>query len=88
MITKKANASNLAMRFYVSDGWTKAELDACCVRGEFNIHFPEDVDQYYSLDVVSSYDVDKLLPLISGIRRAFADQYDKTDRELLVAMNW
>ena len=85
---KVANTSNLAMRFYVRDGWGKAELDACCTRGEFNIHFPEDVEQYYSLDIGGSYDVDKLLPLISEIERRFSEQHQKTDRQLLEAMNW
>jgi len=85
---KVATACSLAMRFYVRHGWTKEELDACCTRGEFNIHFPQDVDQYYTLDIASSYDVDKLLPLISKIDRMFGEQHDKTDRELLIERNW
>lgn len=85
---KIANTSNLAMRFYVKDGWTKTELDACCHKGEFNIHFPGDVDRYYSLDIGGSYDVDKLLPLISNIERRFKEQSERTDRQLLEDMNW
>ena len=83
---KKASASSLAMRFYVRDGWTKEELDLCCVRGEFKIHFPKDTDQYYTLTAYSSYDVDKLVNKISEINNPFDKHLSK--RQLLESRNW
>lgn len=83
---KKASASSLAMRFYVSDGWTKEELDLCCVRGEFQVHFPGDERQYYTLTAYSGYDVDKLMDKISEIHNPF--DKEMTKRQLLEDRNW
>jgi len=85
---KAAVASNLAMRFYISDGWTKEELDECCVQGCFDNNWPDDANPYYILNRQGSYDVEKLLAKISKIRRAFPEQHDLTDRELLEQQNW
>ena len=84
---KIAHTSNLAMRFYVSDGWTKEELDACIVRGEFIIAHPEDSRPYFSIAPYDRYDATKLLVKISEIRRGFSNQ-NPVDYELLEEMNW
>ena len=74
------------MRFYVRDGWTKEELDMCCIRGEFKVHFPHDADQYYMLTAYSGYDVDKLMTKISEIHNPF--DKEMTKRQLLEDRNW
>lgn len=88
VMKKVAHTSNLAMRFYVRDGWTKGELDECIVRGEFIIAHPEDTNPYYSIGPHDSYDSKKLLEKISKIKRGFDDQNQYSDYELLEHMNW
>ncbi len=57
------------MRFYIFDGWTKEELDICCVRGEVTNFHPEDTDPYFMLDHrrSSAFDAVKLVELVSEI---------------------
>ena len=84
---KIARTSNLAMRFYELDGWTKDELDSLCTSGSFSCKFPDDQDKYWILDTGSAYDVDKMMEAISEVQFAFKDQV-KSKRAILEEMNW
>lgn len=91
MIKKKPiRTSNLAMRFYVHDGWTKEELDSLCVRGEVKCFHPDDRYPYFTLDhnQASRFDAEKLLERTSEIDRAFPDQEVYSDLELIHHFNW
>lgn len=83
---KIIRTSNLALRFYLKDGWTKEELDGCCSQGEVNIHTITDEYPYYILDPGASFDTDKLLAITAKVHRAFEDQERYSDKELIVLL--
>lgn len=63
--------SNLAMRFYIRDGWTKELLDSCCIDdGSVHCFHPKDMEPYYVLDhrKYSAFDATKLVKHVSEIR--------------------
>jgi hypothetical protein len=60
----KIKSSHLALRFYVSDGWTMEEVQKYCIRG--TIHPPREEDkafnlEYFTPDVNSIMDNLKML---------------------------
>jgi hypothetical protein len=75
------------MRFYTGDGWTKEELMACIKTGSVQMGFPDDPNPYYTLEVGSQFDVDKLAEKISKVYRAFDDQPEDI-KELIKHFNW
>ena len=89
---KPIKSSSLALRFYVKDGWTKEELDSCCIQGEVKLSFIDDSIeyQYYILDHLqnSRFDVDKLMEKMSVLVRAFDDRPNETDGEFIKKFNW
>lgn len=86
---KVVSSSNLALRFYLRDQWTKAELDACCKFGEVLISHPKDgKNAYFTLaDPSYSFDIDKLMKLTAKVDRAFNDYPNESDYEFLKRMN-
>lgn len=90
MKKKPVVVSSHCLRFYESDGWTKEELDKCCVKGEVHCAHPEDEDPYLTLngDVGSCFDIKKLKARISKVERCFRDQESMTDDEILEEYNW
>lgn len=68
--------SNLAMRFYKDDGWTKDELIDCLENGEIDYKegCPGLCSGYYILPVGSRFDRKKLQPLVSEVITAFPEQ--------------
>lgn len=89
-LKKVAKTSNLTIRFYCHDGWTKEELDACCDKGEVYCAHPSDVHPYWTLDhrQGSRFNPDKLLKKLERIDRRFDDQNVFTDKELIEHFNW
>lgn len=87
---KTISSSNLTLRFYVRNGWTKEELDDCCTKGEVYMAHPDDIDPYYTLDPKqgSAFDIKKLLSLASEVVRAFDDRPWETDEEFCERFNW
>lgn len=87
---KPIRMSNLAMRFYIHDGWTKEELDGLCIRGEVKCFHPQDIRPYFTLDhnLASQFDAEKLLAKTSKIVRAFSDQNQYSDLDLIKRYNW
>jgi hypothetical protein len=75
------------LRFYMSDGWTKEELDGYCERGEVKCAHPDDADPYYTLASGSSFDLNRLIVAASGVHRAFDDYPHETDLQFLTRMN-
>jgi len=86
---KVVRSSNLALRFYVSDGWTKEELMELLVgdTGDFLIR-PMDPEPYYILTVGSRLDPEKLLAKTSKLVRAFNDHPWQSDLQFMMKYNW
>ena len=90
MIKKPIRSTHLLLRFYVSDGWTKEELDSCCVRGEVHVPFHKDTEPYYTLKHGSAFNPKKLLDRTSKIHR-WAERSiigDISDEQYIEDMNW
>lgn len=87
---KIVRASNLTLRFYKDDGWTKSELDEACTQGGVQCFFPNDPAPYYTLDGKqgSNFNVDKLLEKVKWIQRGSSYQDTLSDREVLRKLNW
>jgi hypothetical protein len=84
---KVIRSSNLALRFYLTDGWTKDELDECCVTGEVKCFFPDDPSPYFSLTVGSFFDCFMLLDKASRVDRLFDKYTHMSDIQFLEQMN-
>lgn len=67
MTRKPVYLSNLAMRFYEGDGWTKKELDSLCELGQVWCKHPEDEFPYFTLDIGARFHVMKLAARISEV---------------------
>lgn len=69
---KPVYLSNLNMRFYIADGWTKPELDECCKRGSVKrctfepLRIDPDND-YFALSPGSYFESSRLADKISTI---------------------
>lgn len=83
----KAVTSNLALRFYVHDGWTFEILTKCLDQGRITVPFQQDAMPYFILDIGSRFDVDKLAEKISTIDFTFKDQ-EKDIRSAIEDFNW
>jgi hypothetical protein len=87
---KPIHSSNLALRFYLHDGWTKEELDSFCIRGEVNCFHPGDHEPYFVLDHTkrSAFDIPKLYEKCSKLYRAFDDYPNESDVQFMKRFNW
>ena len=83
---KVIRSSNLALRFYSSDGWTKEELDKFCLKGEVQCLFPDDQDPYYSTLLGTVLDTTLLLDSCSTLVRRFNDYPSESDKEFVERM--
>lgn len=91
MKKKTVRSSNLALRFYMNDGWTREELEDCLETGRIIVNgdFGSELDiPYYMLDVGSRFDLEKLMPLVGKVERAFDDYPWQTDREFIESHMW
>jgi len=86
---KVVHSSHLALRFYRSDGWTRAELEACLLPSEFpaeidDSEFRRDLpDCAYFSKGRGAWDFGKLMPLVLRIVR-YSDSpsvQEQTDEE-------
>jgi len=92
---KKIQQSNLLMRFYVSDGWTKEELDSCADKGKHCDLHPYSVDDgmpYFIFNVGNPYISEKILELgyidRTYLASSLPERVKLTDLEILDMMNW
>lgn len=87
---KPIHSSNLALRFYMSDGWTKEELDLLCTKGEVLNNHPKDKDPYFVLnhEKGSCFDAVKLYEKCSILVRTYNDYPHETDIQFIERYNW
>jgi hypothetical protein len=89
-IKKVISSSNLALRFYANDGWTKEELDEYCVIGEVHCRNPDDPSPYFTLnlDKGSFFDCVRLYNEKCGrLIRAFNDYPEQNDIQFMESHN-
>jgi len=93
MNKKTIESSNLALRFYRKDGWTKEELESCLEQG--GLTFRNDILNGYDLSYWtldhnhnSRFNIDKLMELKGELIRRFDDYPTDSDREFIEKMNW
>lgn len=87
MNLKPVRSSNLMLRFYVSDGWSKSILDSFCTKGQVSIKHPDDTNPYYTLDAGSQLDIVQLyIGHVSVVHRAFSDYPNETDIAYMLRM--
>ena len=84
---KVIRSSNLSLRFYLSDGWVKEELDSYCARGEVNCSHPNDEDPYLTLTIGSRFNCEKLIQSCSSVIRAYNDYPEQPELALLESHN-
>jgi len=93
MNKKIMHTSNLAMRFYVHNGWTLEELEGLVeshrdsTDGRFR--FFDDTDSpYYVPNVGTNLKIKELAEKISEIKKAFNDYPNETNKECIERFNW
>jgi len=81
--------SNVDIRFYFDDGWTKAELDDLCMQGEVHVPYPQDLCPFFRLDrsKQSCFDVTRLIEAASEVHRGFDKMLYLTDVQYLELLN-
>lgn len=87
---KEVLATFAFLKFYTKDGWTKEELDNCCIEGEVYCPFPNSPEPYYILDLKknSKFDLEKLLPKISSIKTNCPELSKLDDDEIIKSANF
>ena len=85
-------SSNLALRFYESDGWTPGLLETCLARGFLRKSADYETElkelRYWALDIGGAFDTDKLMKHVTKLIRAFDDYPNETDREFIERYYW
>lgn len=87
--------SNLAIRFYESDGWTEEVLNTC-VKTSNHLrpfrYFPDNIGEsniaYWVPEVGTRLDFDLLMPKITKVVRMYNDNPHLADRQHLERFNW
>jgi len=82
-------SSNLALRFYLQDGWTKEFLDSLTIKGECiyrEMKFGDEDLSYYMPIPNTKLDIDKLILYVSEVNRAFDDYPNESDIEFIKRM--
>lgn len=82
-------SSNLALRFYESDGWTKELLESMLTCGDLieqEIGLSD--EKYFILSVGSRFDIEKLLSVYTKLVRAFDDYPNESDKSFMLRHMW
>jgi len=90
---KRVSSSNLALRFYKRDGWTREDLELYLIRGSIEdtseYHGDSDYFAYYILSIASSLDMKAFYQeKVGEVHRAYDDYPHMTDLEFLESKNW
>lgn len=90
---KHVSSSNLALRFYKSDGWTKECLEQYLLSGDLldteEMHGDKPKEAYFILNVGARLNMSKLYDQeVSSIFRAFNDHPEMTDLQFMESKNW
>ena len=83
--------TNLAMRFYKSDGWTREILSGLVKEGSIDPRFKFFADDrlpYWIPEVGTQLDIDRLLKITTSVQRTFNGYPNQTDKEHLESKNW
>lgn len=94
MSKKRVSSSNLALRFYKFDGWTRECLEKYLMKGElydteFTHHKDIRENAYYILRPGSALDMARLLnEQVSEVHRTFNDNPSDTDLQFMERFNW
>lgn len=81
-------SSNLALRFYEKDGWTKEHIEFFLVEGEVLEQKSMFCSDYYIVSVGSTVDFRKLRSLVSRVDRAFDDNPNESDNDFMKKHLW
>jgi hypothetical protein len=84
IMKKRVSSSNLALRFYKGDGWTRECLEKYLTRGKLldtaETHGDKPESAYFILDVGAALDMPKLYAeQVSEVHRAFNDHPQMSD---------
>lgn len=76
------------LRFYISEGWTKEELDKLCSQGEMYCFHPSDENPYFTLYNGAKLDLEKLKEIQNewSLHRTYDHYPDLTDIEFIERM--
>lgn len=90
---KRVSSSNLALRFYKSDGWTREDIEPYLIRGRLEdteeMHGDREDFAYYRLEPYSRIDMKKFYAeKVSNVFRAFDDYPNMSDLDFLESKNW
>jgi len=86
---KPIRLSNLAMRFYLKDGWKKKELENLLDKGRVLDPLPKDKDMgYFLLEVGASFKIKELAEKISEVRHTFESHKGESLEEIINHFNW
>jgi hypothetical protein len=90
---KSVSSSHLALRFYKSQGWTRADLEPYLLRGQVEdtseLKNDEPAFAYFILAPGGALDMKRLLAeQISEVRRYYLGGPKETDLEYLESFNW
>jgi hypothetical protein len=90
---KRVSSSNLALRFYKMDGWTREVLEKYLIKGSLQdtefTHHDHGVNAYYILKVGSRLDMQRLYDeQVSEVDRAFNDYPSQSDLQFMESYNW
>lgn len=91
---KVVHTSNLALRFYKSDGWTRECLEQYLVSGEIKDtqglpHLDSVETAYFILSPYSRLDILRLYEdQVSRVVRTFNDNPELSDVQLMETKNW
>lgn len=84
---KVIRSSNLCLRFYIKDGWTKEELEECLINGsvEKSAYFDKDEPhfRYLVYSINSKVDIPKLISKMERLDRAFDDYPNQSDEDFM-----
>jgi hypothetical protein len=91
---KRVSSSNLALRFYKFDGWTRECLEKYLTKGElidteFSHHADTPDNAYFILKPYSKLDMKRLYDeQVSEVLRAFNDNPEWSDLQFMESKNW
>jgi hypothetical protein len=90
----RINSSNLALRFYASEGWTLDLLNSFVEKGAVKKHPSFDKDEkegwggYFIPEPGTKMNIPKLMKLVTSVHRAFNDYPEDTDEQFIKKMLW
>lgn len=91
---KRVSSSNLALRFYKGDGWTREVLEKYLIKGkildtQFSHHQDPPESAYFILEVGAKLDMPRLYDeQVSEVYRAFNDNPALSDLQFMEHHNW